>query len=329
MRKTHLEQIAANTRASLFYSALLVLLLAALGGAIVGAYSPENWHYGLVGSAILGLLVALISWNAGHKIVLQISHAREATPLEIQRLNNVTEEMAIAAGIPKPEVYIVDDPSPNAFATGRSPEEGIVVVTSGLMDILDRDELQGVVAHEIAHIRNSDVRLMTTLAVVAGLIPLLADLFLRDLWHGGRRRRSSNSGNAGALIFLAIAIVLAILAPLFSKLLELAVSRRREFLADATAAHLTRNPEGLASALNKISHPATQLESANRATEHMYIVNPFRPFEDRASSWFSTHPPIPDRIAALRNMAGVVMPATPRAMDDFSDMPPIPNQNRD
>lgn len=296
------EQIARNTRASLVYAFLLVLVLAALGGAITGYYVPDSWPFGMAAAAAIGILFGLIAWNAGSSIVLTISHAREATPLELQTLENVAEEMAIAAGIPKPKVFLIDDTAPNAFATGRNPREGVVVFTTGLVQKLDRDELQGVMAHEIAHIRNNDIKLMTTLAVVAGLVPLIADAFLRaQWWGGGRRSRDRDGGNA---IFAILAILLAILAPLFAKLLELAVSRQREYLADATAAQLTRYPEGLARALEKISNDPEPLEAANRATQHMYIVNPLHKLDD-ASHVFSTHPPIHERIRRLRALAGV------------------------
>ncbi len=293
------QQIAANRRTSLFYCFLVIVLLAALGGAVTGYYSPNNAIPGVIGSAVLGLIVALVAWNSGSDIVLKINNARSATPHELQVVNNVAEEMAIAAGIPKPEVYVIDDDAPNAFATGRSPEKGIVCVTTGLFEKLNREELQGVVAHEIGHIRNNDVRLMTTLAIVVGLIPMIAHFFTRSLWHGGGRRGKDSSAG----IFMIIALVLAIVAPLFAKLLELAVSRKREFMADASAAQFTRNPEGLASALEKISESHEKMESANKATEHMYIINPFSPMQ-KAASLFSTHPPTHQRIAALRGIAG-------------------------
>lgn len=295
------EQIARNARASMMYAFLLVLLLAALGGTTTGYYVPEYWWIGTAAAAGLGILLGLIAWYAGSSIVLSISHAREATPLELQTLENVAEEMAIAAGIPKPKVYLIDDSAPNAFATGRSPQEGIVVFTTGLVQKLDRDELQGVMAHEIAHIRNNDIKLMTTLAIVAGLVPLLSDAFLRAQWWGGGRRSRDRDGNAVVVIF---AIGLAILAPLFARLLELAVSRKREYLADATAAQLTRYPDGLARALEKISRDPEPLEAANRATQHMYIVNPLHKL-DGTAHLFSTHPPIEDRIRRLRSLAGM------------------------
>ena len=304
MRRTIHQQIAANNRLSIIYGLMVMALLAGLGGAIVGYYAPEFFIVGIVGSAILGFIVALVAWNAGDGIVLKMNNAREATPHEVQLVNNVSEEMAIAAGIPAPHVYVIDDPSPNAFATGRSPKTGVVAVTTGLLERLDREELQGVVAHEIAHIRNNDIRFMTTLAIVVGLIPMVSHFFLRSLWYGGGSRRRSNSDHGQAqIVFFIIAIVLAILAPLFARLLELAVSRRREFMADASAAQFTRNPDGLARALEKIAGTPVKMEAANKATEHMYIINPFQALEARGI--FSTHPPTHDRIAALRGMSGM------------------------
>ncbi len=299
--RTLRQQIDANKRWSIFLGFLLVVLLSLLGGVFAEVYSPGSLVPGALGAAVLGVVAAIVAHYGGSSIVLQISDAREATQDEDRRLRNVAEEMAIAAGIPMPKVYVIDDPSPNAFATGKDPRSGVVVFTTGLIEKLDRDELQGVMAHEIAHIRNYDIRFMTTIGLIAGLIPLISDLFLRSLWYGGGRRRKSEG--QGQLIMLAIGIALAILAPLFAKLLELAVSRQREYLADATAAELTRYPDGLARALQKIASDSAQLGVRNRATEHMYIVNPFRPMQV-ADTLFSTHPPIEKRVAALRGLMG-------------------------
>lgn len=311
VRKTLQQQIAANRNLSLVYCFLMVALLAALGAPIAGYFDSNLWPFGAAAAGVLGLIVAMVSWYGGSGIVLSISQARNARPIEMQRLENIAEEMALAAGIPAPHVYMIDDSAPNAFATGRGPKQGVVVFTTGLVEKLDRDELQGVMAHEIAHIRNNDIRLMTTLAIVAGLIPLLADFYGRMVWYGGRGRSRSSDNNQAAIVLFVIGILLAILAPVFAKLLEMAVSRRREYMADATAAELTRYPEGLASALEKISADREVLEAANRATEHLYIVNPFKPFEDRAKSLFSTHPPIPDRVARLRAIMGAPLPREP------------------
>ncbi|HXH60293.1 MAG TPA: M48 family metallopeptidase [Fimbriimonadaceae bacterium] len=306
MRRTIHDQIAANGRLSVVYSLLVMLVLTGLGASIVGYYAPQYWIGGAAGCAVLGIIVALVAWNTGGEIVLRINQARDATPHELQVVNNVVEEMAIAAGIPKPEVYVIDDPAPNAFATGKGPKKGIVCVTTGLLAMLNRDELQGVVGHEVGHIRNNDIRFMTTLAIVVGLIPLISHFFLRSLWYGGggRRRSDSDSGGQAALIFAALAIVLAILAPICTRLLELAVSRRREFMADASSAQFTRNPGALADALRKISSHPQKMQTANRATAHMFFVNPFKPVQ-KIASLFSTHPPVEDRIAALMGLNGM------------------------
>ncbi|MFQ3587502.1 MAG: M48 family metallopeptidase [Fimbriimonadaceae bacterium] len=319
-RRTLTEQIAANKRASFWYASLLVFLLAAMGAAIGGYLDPSLWLAGAGIAALVGVGCALFARYAGTSVVLSISGARDATHEEFQVLSNVTDEMAIAAGLPRPRLMVIDDTAPNAFATGPSPDKAVIVVTTGLLGKLDRDELQGVIAHEMAHIRNYDVRFMTTIAIVAGLIPLLADGMRRMLWYGGGRR--SNSRDQSAVIFLILMVVLAIVAPIFAKLLELAVSRQREFMADASAAELTRNPDGLIRALLKISGDREVLEAANRATQHMYIVNPIKSFEERASSLFSTHPPVQDRVRALRSLAGYVAPSR-RAPDDYSDMPGV------
>jgi heat shock protein HtpX len=310
MRKTLQQQIAENKRASYVYAFLLVLLLAGLGTVIVGVLAPRAWYLGTAGAAALGLIVSLVALTSGPDILLSISHAREANAQEDQVLNNVCEEMAIAGGIPKPKLYVIDDSAPNAFATGNDPQHGVVVFTTGLIDKLDRDELQGVMAHEMSHIRNYDIRFMTSVALIAGLIPLLADFFLRMMWWGGGSRRSRDKDEGGLqAVFMIVGLVLAILAPIFSVLLQLAVSRQREFLADASAAEMTRYPEGLARALQKIASDPEPLEAANRATQHMYIVNPLK--GDGGTSLFSTHPSTQERIQRLLGMMGTYQGGVP------------------
>ncbi|MFZ4509171.1 MAG: M48 family metallopeptidase [Fimbriimonas sp.] len=303
MRRTLQEQIQANKRLSLFYAALLVVLLTVLGTVIVGSYDPKLWPVGLVGSLLLGVGSAIFARFQGPALILRMSGVREATGPEDRQLRNVTEEIAIAAGLPLPTIMVIDDSAPNAFATGSDPENGVIAVTTGLLAKLDRDELQGVIAHEMAHIRNYDIRFMSTICIIAGLIPLISDFYLHSLWYGGGRRRDNDRDNNLGPILMVIGIVLAILAPVFSKLLELAVSRRREFLADATAAELTRYPEGLARALQKIARDPEPLEAANRATQHLYIVNPLK-MAERAQSLFSTHPSTDERVRALMGLAG-------------------------
>jgi heat shock protein HtpX len=202
-----------------------------------------------------------------------------------------------------PVIYVIDDTAPNAFATGRDPKHASVAITTGLMQKLNREELQGVMAHELSHVGNRDILYATMVGILVGSIAMMSDFFMRSFfWGGGRRRRDNEGGGAAGIILFIITILLAILAPICAKLLQLAVSRQREYLADASAAMLTRYPEGLASALEKIAHDKEVLEVANRATQHLYIVNPIKPFEKRASSLFSTHPPIEERIARLRAM---------------------------
>lgn len=324
MMRTIPEQIAANKRASVLYASLLVVLLTALGAAITGYYDASQWPIGAAGAALLGVILALVATFSGPSIVLGISGAREATKEEDQVLSNVAEEMAIAAGIPKPKVYVIDDTAPNAFATGRDPLNGVVVFTQGILRKLNRDELQAVMAHEVSHIRNYDIRFMTTIALIAGVIPLLADFLKRMAWYGGGRRRSKD--DSGQAIFMILALVLAILAPLFSMMLQLAVSRKRELLADASAVDLTRNPDALASALQKIASDPEPLEAANRATQHLYIVNPMKAWDDEGSSIFSTHPPLSERLRQLEQLGARYRRPERRAPDDFSDMPEIPNQ---
>jgi heat shock protein HtpX len=247
--------------------------------------------------------MSLSAYYGGDKMVLGISRAKRIEKKDAPQLFNVVEELSIAAGLPMPAIYIIDDTAPNAFATGRDPKHASVAITTGLLQKLNRDELQGVMAHELSHVGNRDILYATMVGVLVGSIVMMSDFFLRSVfWGGARRRRSNSGGGAGGAIFLVIALVLAILAPIFAKLLQLAVSRQREYLADASGAKLTRYPEGLASALEKISGDKEVLEVANRATQHLYIVNPIKPFEKRASSLFSTHPPIQDRIARLRAM---------------------------
>jgi heat shock protein HtpX len=219
---------------------------------------------------------------------------------------NVVREMAIAANIPMPAVHVIDDTAPNAFATGRDPQHASIAITTGLLQKLDREELQGVIGHELSHVRNFDIRFTLIVGVMVGAIAILADFFLRfTFWGGGRRGRDRDGGGGGAqLIIFVIAIVLAILAPIIARLIQLAVSRQREYLADASAIELTRNPYGLERALAKISGDPEVLEVANRGTQHMYFTNPIKKFEARSSGLWSTHPAIVDRINRLRELTG-------------------------
>jgi len=249
--------------------------------------------------------MAAVGYYASDKIVLTISRARPATKDEFPYLYNVVEGLAIAAGLPAPRCYVIDDTAPNAFAAGRKPETAVICVTTGILEKLNRLELEGVIAHEMSHIKNFDVRLQTLVVVMAGIVALLSDWMLRSfMWGGGRRRggRSrSGSGGAGGILIL-VGLALAVLSPFIATIIQLAVSRKREFLADASGAMLTRYPAGLASALRKISADTEPLEAANKATAHLYIVNPLKNIKGGVNKLFSTHPPIEERIAALEKM---------------------------
>jgi heat shock protein HtpX len=300
---TFRDRIAVNKRNSLLLIAAFLALITVFGYIIGYAWlgNPAEAVFGLVLALVVGTVSGLATYYGGDRMVLAASHAREVTHDEAPVLFNVVEEMTIAAGLPMPKVYIIDDTAPNAFATGRDPEHASVAVTSGLLEKLNRDELQGVIAHEMSHVGNFDIRYAMLVGILVGTTVLISDFFLRGLWFGGGRRREGGGGQA-QLIMMAIAIVLAILAPIFARLLQLSISRQREYLADASAVQLTRNPKALADALQKISGDQEVLEVANRATAHLYIVNPIKKFEKRAKGIFSTHPPIEERIKILRSM---------------------------
>ncbi len=299
------EQIAQNKRASLLLSFLMLLILVALGYLVGEAVAgPGYGTRGIAVAAVVGVVFGLFSYYSGGAMVLAISRAKRIEKKDHPVLFNVVEEMTIASGLPMPRIYIIEDTATNAFASGRDPQHAAVTVTRGLLDKLNRDQLQGVIAHELSHIRNYDVLFATVIAIQVGVIALICDFFLRyTFWGGGRRRDSRGKGGGSGAIILVLALVLAILAPLFSKLLQLAISRQREYLADASAAELTRYPEGLAQALEVISGDKEVLEAANRATQHLYIANPLKGKQRAGRSVFSTHPPIEERIRRLREMS--------------------------
>ncbi len=302
------DQVAANKRNSLFMAVLVIGLLGVLGFAI--GYAVVGSPVGGIGATGLALAIGSISGVAsffgGDKLVLKVSGARPVDETSAPQLLNVVREMALAANVPMPAVYVIDDSAPNAFATGRDPAHASVAITTGLLEKLDREELQGVIGHELSHVRNLDIRFSLMVGVMVGAIAILADFFLRfTFWGGGRRSNDRDSGGGGAqAIVFVIAIALAILAPLISRFIQLAVSRQREYLADASAIELTRNPYGLERALAKISADPEVLEVANRGTQHMYFTNPIKKFEKRSSGLMSTHPPILDRINRLRELTG-------------------------
>ena len=299
------ERIAVNRRNSLLLIALFLLFVTIFGYVIGYAWigDPVGAIFGLVLALVVGIISGFATYYGGDRMVLAASRAREITHDDAPVLFNVVEEMAIAAGLPMPKVYIIEDSAPNAFATGRDPEHASVAVTSGLLEKLNRDELQGVIAHEMSHVGNFDIRYAMLVGILVGTTVLISDFFLRGLWFGGGGRgRGGGGGGYIQLIMIIVAVVLAILAPLFARLLQLSISRQREYLADASAVRLTRNPKGLADALQKISGDREVLEAANRATAHLYIVNPVKSFEKRAKGLFSTHPPIQERIQILRSL---------------------------
>ncbi|MCK5084214.1 MAG: M48 family metallopeptidase [Candidatus Pacebacteria bacterium] len=247
-------------------------------------------------AVIFSILMSIGSYWYSDKIVLKMSKARLVEFEDNKELYRLVENLCITAGLPLPKIYIINDTAPNAFATGRDPEHAVVAVTSGILQKLNRSELEGVIAHELSHIGNRDILLATVVVVLVGIVALLADSFRYSLWFGGGNR----DNNKGGGWIIVVAILLSILAPFFALLIQLAISRKREFLADADAALLTRYPEGLASALKKISADPEKLEVANRATAHLYIANPFK--GKKVSKMFMTHPPIEERIAALTGM---------------------------
>ena len=302
------DQIAANRRNSFLLTALVVVLLGLLGFTIGWAVLGDP-SGGLIATAIavaLGALAGVGTYFAGDSLVLAVSGAKEVDATQSPQLLNVVQEMAIAANVPMPRVYLIDDSAPNAFATGRDPKHASVAITTGLLEKLDREELQGVVGHELSHVRNFDIRFSLVVGVMVGVIAILADFFLRfTFWGGGRGSRDRDSGGGGAqAIIFVLAIVLAILAPIISRFIQLAVSREREYLADASAVELTRNPYGLERALAKISGDPEVLEVANRGTQHLFFTNPIKKFEERSSSLMSTHPAVLDRINRLRELTG-------------------------
>lgn len=297
------EQISGNKRKSFFLVLFFLLLIFAL--AWVFSELTRMGPTGLILAVVIAVAMTFGSYYSSDKIVLAVSRARPVEKEEYPYLYNVVEGLAIAAGLPKPRCYVIDDTAPNAFATGRNPENSVIVVTTGILEKLNRAELEGVIAHEMSHIKNYDVLVQTLAVTMVGVVALLSDWILRMFFWGGGRRRSSDrgkgSGNAGS-IFLVVGLVLAVLSPIISQLIRLAISRKREFLADASGALLTRYPPGLASALRKLDSDREPLEAANKATAHLYIVNPLKEHRGRVNKLFSTHPPIEERIAALEKM---------------------------
>lgn len=305
------EQIRSNQIRSVVLVIIMGIILLLIG-YFIGIFFLDSAIAGLILAAVVWGIMNLIALFQGDSILLGMSGARKISPEDHPRLYNVVEEMKIASGLEKmPDVYIIDDPALNAFATGRSPDHSAVAITSGLLDKLNRDELQGVLGHEIGHINNRDIRLMLLASILLGAIVILAWYATRILFFsgmaGGSSRRSSSSRGGGGMVMvivLAVGIILMILAPIMAQLIYFAISRRREYLADASSALYTRYPEGLASALEKLENNNTQVKQANKATAPMYISNPFYKRGISSNDLFTTHPPLTDRIRILRAMSG-------------------------
>ena len=302
MPKTFRELAAANRRNSTLLIFAMILFCVAVGGVLGGGLGGgEGLAVGLSGGAVAALVFCLIGWYGGVSTLMSFHGAQEISKPDAPQLFNVVEELAIAGGLPMPRIFIIETDAPNAFATGSSPQTAAVAITTGLLAKLDRDELQGVMAHELSHVRNFDIRYSMLMATLAGGIVLLSEIVLRaGLISGGRRRSSRDGGNA-QIVLLLIGIVLSILAPIVTSLIELAMSRQREYLADASAVELTRNPRGLASALHKLSGDQTPMEFS-KAAESMFIVNPKVGLRGGSDDLFSTHPPIEERIRRLLAM---------------------------
>jgi heat shock protein HtpX len=304
------EHISSNKirSALLVFSFFIFVMLVLVVFAVAFNYYYDLGSGTFICFLILALIISLLTTITGYynsdKIVLAISRAKPVSRDELPQLYYAVEGLSIAAGVPIPRIYLIDDSAPNAFATGRNPQNSVIAVTTGLLDKLNEQELKGVIGHELSHVRNYDIRLGTVLVVMSGIVILVSDWVLRFFWFGPRRRRSSSSAGGILAIFLILfALALAIAAPLFATLIRLAISRRREFLADADGSMITRYPPGLASALRKITADVEPLEVANKATAHLYIANPLKDQRGPLNSLFDTHPPIEERIRRLEEMS--------------------------
>ncbi len=291
------DHISSNKKKSIFLIIIFFIIIGLLG-YVFGFYFG-NPFVGIGFAIIFSTIMTLISFYSGDKMVLGMSHAIPADRKKYPHFVNTVEGLAIASGIPTPKIYVIEDTAINAFATGRDPKHASVTVTTGAIERLKRDELEGVIAHEIAHIRNYDIRMMMVVVILVGVIALLSDMFLRSIFYGGNKRDSKGGGIIGVVLIL-VGVVLAILAPFIAQLIKLSVSRKREFLADADGALILRNPQGLANALKKIRDDKEPLvEAANKATAHLFIENPLRTFRGKVNVLFQTHPPIGERIKRL------------------------------
>ncbi|MFA6252951.1 MAG: M48 family metallopeptidase [Patescibacteria group bacterium] len=290
------KQIASNKRKSYLLMLLFFVVLVGIVWVYSQYFGTDSGYSMVIFAVILATGMNLVSFYAGDSIALSIAGAKPINKEKNPYVYRMVENLSITAGLPMPKIYIISDPAMNAFATGRDPKHASIALTSGIIEGLENEELEGVIAHELSHVKNYDIRLMMIVIVCVGVIALLADWMTRSLFW--RNRDNNERGNNG--IFLIIGLVLAILSPIFAKLIQLAISRKREFLADASGALLTRYPEGLARALEKISSQKKALRHANKATAHLYIANPFG--SEKMANLFSTHPPVAARLAALRSM---------------------------
>ena len=308
-RETFHEQIRQNKVRSVLLVAIVVAIFAVLSW-FIGFYfagDPANAVWFVPIGGIIAVVLVFVALFGGDAMILGVSGAHEVSPQDEPQLNNVVRELALAANVPMPKVYVMEDTALNAFATGRDPEHASVAVTRGLLERLDREELQGVVGHELAHVANYDIRFSLLVGVLVGSIALLADMLARmTFWSSmsGGRRSNRGGGNGGQAIILVIGLVVAILAPLFARLVQMAVNRQREYLADATSVELTRNPYGLERALALLATDTEKLDGANKATQHLYFVNPVKKLDMSARGLFSTHPAILDRVNRLRRLTG-------------------------
>lgn len=295
------SQISTNKTKTWCIVVLFILFVTSII-FVYGKASGYGLTYAGIGLIISGLM-GFVSYYYSDKMILGMSNAKQIAKKDNPQLFRIVENLCIGAGTPMPKIYVIEDSAINAFATGRNPKHSVVCVTTGILGRLNKAELEGVIAHELSHVRNYDIRLMSIVVILVGLVALLADFFMRSLWYGGGRRDRGGRSNVQG-IFLLVGIVLAILSPLIATLIQLAISRKREFLADASGVLITRYPEGLASALEKIGKDKEPLEVANNATAHLYISNPFK--DKISGNWFAnifnTHPPIEERIKILRSM---------------------------
>ncbi|MFZ2193874.1 MAG: M48 family metallopeptidase [Candidatus Moraniibacteriota bacterium] len=291
------DQSDRNTRLTWIYISGFLIFVIGVGYVFAQAMGNSAILYGAV---IFSTLMSLGSYWWSDKIVLAMSSAKEVKHSENPEIYHLVENLCITAGLPVPKIYIIQDSAMNAFATGRDPQHGVICLTTGIISRLEKTEIEGVIAHELSHIGNRDILLSTVIVILVGFVTLLADWFRHWAFFGGRSRDNNSEGGQLRMILIIVAIILSILAPIAAMLMQLAISRKREFLADASGALLTRYPEGLAKALEKISQDTEPLEAANRATAHLFIANPFK--GKKMMKMFMTHPPIEERIKALRGM---------------------------